>query len=517
MQPSFYPEKPSSVTFRETHISRVYILDRHVYKMKKPVNLGFLDFSSLERRRFFCEEEVRLNSRFSTDTYLCVVPVCRDNGGLHIGLPGETVEYLVKMRRLPEELMLSRRLEEQKVDLHPEMARIARHLADLHISEPVSNHDEGYSDLMHIRRNWEENFSQTMTHIESSISPDGFAALRSYVKRFLEDHEELIDQRERDGWVRECHGDLHAEHICLTDPVRIYDCIEFNRRFRVSDILADIAFLLMDIDCHGRYDLSDALWQAYLDRLAAPAPEELVRFYKVYRAYVRGKVAAISGSEPEVSEDLRGKAWHSASGYFNLALGYILPPALLITCGLMGTGKSSLAAELATALRAELIRSDLLRLQFKNGPGTGEQAAYMDGAYRSELTEKVYGQMAEQAREHLKAGRTVILDASFANAGHRHSMQQLAAGCSVPFAVLYCQCSRETALMRLYGRMQEGTDVSDGRVELYDIQRIHFETPTDNEPVIEIKTSGRVDYTVNRLLGRMPAIIGETGLKKQKN
>jgi uncharacterized protein len=508
LKPSFYPERTSSVLYRETHISRVYLTDRHVYKIKKPVNMGFLDFSSLEQRHFFCEEEVRLNSRFCLDTYLGVEPVCIGKEGLHIGQPGDVVEYLVKMRRLPENLMLNRKLEEQAADLPLAVIQIARQLADLHTALPKSNHDEGYSDLMHVRRNWDENFHQTAAFEGSSISPEGYNALQSYVKGFLEDNEELIDQRESEGWVRECHGDLHAEHICLTATVRIYDCIEFNRRFRVSDILADIAFLLMDIDRHSRADLANALWHAYQSGMGLLVPERLLCFYKVYRACVRGKVEAMASADENAGAALRREAGKRALGYFNLALGYLMPPSLLITCGLMGTGKSRLAAALAMPLRADLVRSDVLRLAFKHKPDEGISSGYLQGPYSTEYTGNVYRLLEEKACAGLKAGHTVIVDASFADAARRRSMQDLAAECKVPFGVLFCQCPREVALARLYERMKEGTDESDGRVELYDIQKEHFQLPTSDETVINIDTSGPVDYAANVVLGRLPGITG---------
>jgi predicted kinase len=334
------------------------------------------------------------------------------------------------------------------------------------------------------------------------------------VQRFLEDHEDLIDQREKEGWVRECHGDLHAGNVCMTDPVRIYDCIEFNRRFRVSDILADIAFLLMDIDHHGRADLAALLLKAYRERLAAPVPDSLLCFYKVYRAAVRGKISSFLSADPDVTAERRERSRLGAIDYFNRALGYLIPPSLLITCGLMGTGKSRLAAALAPALHGEVIRSDVLRLRFKQAPDEGARAGFGQGPYSRETTDIVYRLLAEQARELLTAGRTVILDASFADDGQRRRMQQLAIECNVPFAVLYCTIPRTVTLQRLQNRTEQGRDASDGRVELYDRQAAGFHYPTEDEPVIGIDTSGPVDLACNNALARLEAMIGASGQKK---
>jgi uncharacterized protein len=502
LEASFYPERTSRVEYRETHISRVYLLDDYVYKMKKPLDLGFLDFSTLELRRHFCEEEVRLNSRFCPDTYIGVIPICLDNGNIHIGPPGKEVEYLVRMRRLPVNMMLNVKLARPGGVTQSEIERIARQLAAIHRTLPSSNHDEGYSDLMHVRRNWDENFRQMKEYVGTYISPEGFSALKNYVSAFLEKREGLIDQRERDGWVRECHGDLHAEHICLTEPLRIYDCIEFNRRFRVSDILADTAFLIMDIERRGREDLAELLWRAYCESMGTILPEDLLIFYKIYRACVRGKVASIAGSKSD-DPDVRLRAWDKAFGYFNLSLGYILKPQLLLTCGLMGTGKTRVASAVASALRAELIRSDVIRIGFKKTADEGKHAAFLSGPYRKEKTEEVYRTMAAQARERLTAGRSVILDAAFGSSAHRRMMQSLASELNIPLTVIHCVCPRDTALERLSARTREGKDVSDGRVELYDIQKEHFQAPSQDEPAIEIDTSVAPEYAANIILGKL--------------
>jgi hypothetical protein len=360
---------------------------------------------------------------------------------------------------------------------------------------------------MHVRRNWDENLRQTEPFIGKTISAEGFAGLSRYVKEFLEIHEGLIDCREKAGWVRECHGDLHAEHVVMTEPIRIYDCIEFNRRFRVSDILADIAFLLMDIDRHGRPELSQILWQEYHKALPDVVPEELLRFYKIYRACVRGKVASFLSVEHEAGSEQNIAAVTEALSYFNLALGYLQPPTLIITCGLMGSGKTSLAVELAAALRAELIRSDIIRLKYKESPGEGTKAAFLSGPYSADVTARVYKDMADQAGKLLTAGRTVILDAGFANRGQREIMRKLAAECNAGFALLVCEIPRELALSRLEKRRVEGKDVSDGRAELYDIQADSFEQPREDEHALIVDTSLNPAYAANTVLGRL--LLGE--------
>ncbi|HMK43851.1 MAG TPA: hypothetical protein VK445_06910, partial [Dissulfurispiraceae bacterium] len=205
MQPAFYPlpDRPLSVEHRETHISHVYILDHLVFKMKKPVNFGFLDFTSLEKRKFFCEEEVRLNRRFCPDTYLDVTAVCADSAGIHLWQPGEPIEYLVMMIRLPEDRMLSHLLAADSPELPELMTCLGSRLARVHLSLPSCAHDEGFSELDHVSRNWEENFMQTESGIGRIIPAHGFAIMRNFVHDFLSEHAGLIEAREQQGWVRE--------------------------------------------------------------------------------------------------------------------------------------------------------------------------------------------------------------------------------------------------------------------------------------------------------------------------
>jgi len=499
LHPKTYPEKTGPIEFRETHISRIYFTDRHVYKVKKPVDLGFLNFTTLDRRRFYCHEEVRLNRRFCPGTYLGVVDIRRSGQEIRIDGKGTILDYAVYMERLPEDRMLNRLLEQNRTELSGEMNRLALRLAQLHRESPIRRRNGGTSNLEVVRLNWRENFDQTAGAVGKTLSKECFDLCMSYVERFLDTRSNLFLQREEKGFVRDGHGDLHVDHICLTDPIRIYDCIEFNRRFRVADIAADLAFLLMDLDLRGRQDLSTTLLSTYLARLEdRQGFLILLPFYKLYRAYVRGKVESFLALDRTVEKDHRRQGRQRARRYFNLALAYLCPPMLIATCGLMGTGKTTLAGELAELLRGSLLRSDVLRKNLAGiEPSERRGDSFGQGIYSPDFTKKTYAALMEEALAVLKGGKTAVVDASFADRRQRETFREAARRAGVPFLLLWVQCDEATVLERLDRRQALGRDASDGRRELYRRQAEGFEPLSDCQDAIEIDTGNELDYTVH--------------------
>lgn len=496
MRPETYPEE-GPVQFVETHVSRLYLTPQHVYKIKKPVDFGFLNFTTLDRRRFYCGEEVRLNRRFAPDTYLGVVDIRRKGDRISFGGEGEAVEYAVLMRRLPEERMLDRLLAAGDGELPAAMERIGRRVAELHRESEICRNDGGQSNLEIVRFNWRENFAQTAPFAGRTLERGALDLVSSYVGDFLAAQEPLLKRREAEGWVRDGHGDLHAEHICLTEPVRIYDCIEFNRRFRVGDVAADLAFLLMDLEFRGRRDLAAALLSAYVEALAGDGDLALlVPFYKIYRAWVRGKVESFLSADPAAAPEARSDAAGRARRYFTLAAAYLCPPVAVLTCGLMGTGKSTVARALAAVLGADLLRSDEVRKEIAGDLApSGAGAPFGSGIYAADFTRRTYELLLERARLSLRAGRSVVVDASFAQSQERERFLREARNQGMPAVVISTQCDRETALGRLDLRQALGGDPSDGRRELYDRQAELFEEPGPD--AIRIDTVQGVDYNVH--------------------
>lgn len=502
LRPEAYPEETGPVGHRETHISHLYFTDRHVYKIKKAVDFGFLNFTTLDRRRFYCHEEVRLNKRFCPDTYLDVVEIRKSAQQYRIGGEGEIVDYAVKMKRLPEGRMLVHLLQTADPSLPAEMQRVGRRIALLHRDSEIVHSDGGRCDLDTVRHNWRENFTQTAPFVDQALSARGQAACADYVERFLAEQAPLLLRRQEQGFVRDGHGDLHAEHICLTEPVRIYDCIEFSRRFRVADIAADLAFLLMDLDFRGRRDLAAITLEAY--RHAAETDRELpllLPFYKIYRAWVRGKVESLLAGDAAAETAAREAAAGRSKRYFNLALGYLCPPVLVLTCGLMGVGKTTVGRHLTAALGAALLRSDELRKELAGLPkAAAHPEPFGAGLYSPEMTAKTYDLLLERSLAALAAGQSVVADAAFLRRTERERFAAAAQRAGFPWLLALMECPAETALGRLDRRQAIGRDASDGRCELYARQAVAFEPPEEAENIIRIDTTRDVDYNVHRLL-----------------
>ena len=305
MLTSAYPEKSISVKLIQTHISTVFICDEFVYKIKKPVNFGFLDFSTLEKRKYYCEKEVELNNRFSKGVYLGVHPVTFDGKKHAISGKGIIVDYAVKMKRLSDEDLFKIRFKKGTVT-SDDIKKIAKAISTFHKKSISSKEIDEFGKLEAVKYNTDENFEQTKEFIGSSISKKQYYDLKNWTDEFYKKNQKIFLQRFENKKIRDCHGDLHMEHICLTEPIIIFDCIEFNDRFRYSDILSDIAFLLMDLEFNGGYDLSEQLCKNYLAHIGENDDEvihSLVTFYKIYRAYVRGKVTSFILNDSNISND----------------------------------------------------------------------------------------------------------------------------------------------------------------------------------------------------------------------
>ena len=321
-----YPEKTKKIEYVQTHISNVFIGDKYVYKLKKPVNFGFLDFSDIEKRKYYCNQEVKLNNRFSNDVYLGVIPVTFNGDKYSIDGCGEVVDYAVKMRRLSDDDLLKNRYKKGNISKN-DINRIARAIADFHHKSERSKEIDKYGTMESIKFNTDENFEQTKEFIGISISKKQYHDLKDWTNKFFKNNIELFSKRVKNGKIRDCHGDLHMEHICLSDPIVIFDCIEFNDRFRYSDTASDIAFLLMDLEFNGGKQFSETLCKAYLTSAGEKDDDQiydLINFYKVYRAYVRGKVTSFILKDTSVPDDKKNQARDTAQRYFALAYSYIL-------------------------------------------------------------------------------------------------------------------------------------------------------------------------------------------------
>jgi aminoglycoside phosphotransferase family enzyme len=321
LNPEIYPDHPRAVKFIETHISLLFLTGNYVYKVKKPVDFGFLDFTSLGKRKFFCEQEVRLNRRLSPEIYLGVIKITKEGDRISLDGKGELVEYAVKMKEIPEELLMDRLLEKKQVT--PRMIEaVSEKLVKFYFTAEMNDLIKSFARPGRVKQDTDENFEQTERYIEVTIPGEVYEAVKNRTNDFFRTNEEIFYRRISSDRIRDCHGDLRLEHIFWGDEISIFDCIEFNERFRYTDVAADIAFLAMDLDYHSRQDLSEHLIRAFIGESGDHELMEVLDFYKCYRAYVRGKVESFRLNDPHIPEEEKKEALERAQRYFDLAHRY---------------------------------------------------------------------------------------------------------------------------------------------------------------------------------------------------
>jgi len=502
-----YPDAPQTVHLKQTHISYLFLTDRFVYKIKKPVDFGFLNFSTIDRRRFYCHEEVRLNRRLSPDIYLGVVELRRSDEGVAFTGSGPVVDYAVKMVRLPEERMMDRLLSAGQVQ-EETIRSIARVVAAFHQDAERGTEIDRYGTIEAIRRSWDENFALAERFVGDTLSDHDLQCFREWVNQYLQRHAALFEERIARGFIRDCDGDLHLENICLGEKVWIFDCIEFNPRFRYGDTAADIAFLLMDLDYHDRSDLA----AAFLDEYVTVATDEtcvpLVEFYKVYRAFVRGKVASLQLLDRAIPAEDRDAARDRAIGYFRLARGYLLrqklPVTIFLVGGLMGSGKSTLAQLLGRELGIPVLSSDRTRKELYHATASSRSALFGTGPYTPEADRSTYDTLLERGTARLQTGKSVIIDATFRKRADRQRFRQAAAALGVDFRLIMTDCPDELIRERLTAREGKMNEISDGRLELFDSHLAAFEQPDPgSEPFLGADTSGSIRQAVDEIMKAM--------------
>ncbi len=321
LQPDSYNEDPGEIALIQTHISFVLLTKNFVYKIKKAVNFGFLDFSTLEKRRFFCEKELELNRRLCADVYLEVVPITEKTSIVKLNGDGETIEYALKMKRLPQERIMTVLLKENKIDnkIIDDIAKIVVHF---HSRAKTSSEINEFGSLRIIKTNWDENFAQTLKFVNQTISGTDFQFIQNRIVEFMNKKKLFFESRIEDNKIRDCHGDMHSGNIFITEPICIFDAIEFNDRFRYSDVASDVAFLAMDLDFQERPDLSVYFIERYVKYSKDNELVKVLPFYKCYRAYIRGKVISFKLGDPNVNDNEKKAATKEAQSYFKLSVEY---------------------------------------------------------------------------------------------------------------------------------------------------------------------------------------------------
>jgi len=467
--PVVLPWPAASIEVRQTHISIVLLAGDVVYKLRKPVKLPFVDFSTLELRKRDCDAEVRLNSRLAADVYLGVVPIVRQRDGLKFEGTGEPIEWAVKMRRLADEDTLASRLERGHVT--PELLEaLARQLAEFHAQAERSPRISEFGRTQVVAANARGNFEQSRSQVGSTVTAAVFERTARRTEELLAELGPLLESRASRGIPCDTHGDLRADHVYFVEAstaaepnTLVIDCLEFNDAFRYADPVADMAFLVMDLTFAGRPDLARVFADSYFTASGDEEGRQLLPFYIGYRAAVRAKVEGLKAAEAEVPRQQREQASARATGYWLLALGALeLPqqrPALVLVGGLPGSGKSTLAAQLSEQANFEVIRSDVVRKELAgDGNSTTDSGAFGEGLYTAAWNTRTYAECLARAEGLLREGRRVIVDASFRQQVRREAFFDLASRLQVPLLLLVCEASADVIRERLAARQGDASD-----------------------------------------------------------
>ncbi|MCA9186463.1 MAG: AAA family ATPase [Pirellulaceae bacterium] len=499
--PTTYDELPLQVSLLETHISWVFLTDRFAYKMKKPVQFPFVDFSTGDLRHAACEEEVRLNRRLAQNVYLDVVPLTVDqNGEYHVDGPGNEIEWLVKMRKLRESATLESLMARNSVPAGA-IGQLTTKLTDFYRhAVRIRQTGQAYARRVeqHVRDNLRELTETAPADCRNTIQQVHAAQLR-----FLRAHQTTLAARADNGYIVEGHGDLRPEHIYLESPPVIIDCVEFNRELRQCDVLDDLGFLAMECDRARHEEIGRQIVDHYRHATGDVYDETLLEFYKLYRACVRAKVSQCRSQQIDSASET-AKQQQTEQTYLDLARRYakhLGPPLLLVMSGTVGSGKSTLAHALQQELAADLYRTDIVRQQmFSDHRGT--PSAPNQGKYDPATRRQVYEKLFDLAAIALAEGHSVILDGTFPKQTLRSTAYELAQHHGARFVVVHCHCPNAVARQRIVQRLESKSDPSEAQPQWFDDLVKDFEPVTPTIPHIAVFTQMAVPEQVERVLRR---------------
>lgn len=504
--PASYPHRPTTVRSTETHISWVFFAAPFVFKVKKPVNFGFLDFSSLEQRRHFCQREVELNRRLAPDIYCGVLPIYKKEESFAFEANGEVAEYCVQMKELQDGFFLHQLLVKELVS-EKEINRVISRLQEFYDSETSLPEKEGWGTPEKLRITTDENLALSEKFAGNTLTPGALATIRSFTNDFYESHTDLLKERVRQGRIRDCHGDLRLEHIHITpDRITIFDCIEFNDRLRFIDVANDLAFLAMDFDFEGHRDLGNLLLQNAARAFSDPDLLKLMDFYKCYRAAVRGKVESIEAASCASTQTAEHTS--RAQRYFRLALRYATCGSQQIVLAVMGpvaSGKSSVAQQLASELGFPIFSSDRIRKILANVPLTKWTAKdERERVYSDQMTTRTYETLLKDGLTALAGEGGVVLDATFSRRVHRDLLRDQCAKAKARLQLIELGTERSAIQRRLQAREDSAREISDARLEDFEKLTAAYEPPSEfGADLIRISTEDLIHDTVAKLLSEM--------------
>jgi len=460
----------------QTHISWVFLTGKYAYKLKKPLDLGFLDFTSLEKRCFFCEQELYLNQRLAPAIYLEVLPISQTGDSYQLGNGDNIRDYCLKMLQFSQDDLLDRRLDSGSFD-PVWMDVLAKDIATFHATAETSQKIRVFGDTHFLHEHVMANLHAAEEHTETVVESDQLNAIRQFSETFIHRHAKDFAVRQQEGCIRDCHGDLHLKNMALFQgQPTVFDCIEFNDEYRMIDTMSDVAFLVMDCDARARPDLGFRFLSRYLEFSGDYDGLKLLPLYLAYRASVRGKVACLLSDDKGIDTDQRALQRAEASHYFSLAESYTasIQPRLFAIGGLSGSGKSHLALLGCGTERAIIIRSDAIR---KHIAGSHEQF----DLYSPEMNARTYAAMFRAAETALAAGFSVILDATFLRQEDRERIRALAKSENVKSRIFWLDVDEPDLRKHISQRMRAKKDVSDAGPDVLDMQLAHYERPGETD------------------------------------
>ncbi|MGI2903642.1 AAA family ATPase [Tolypothrix sp. VBCCA 56010] len=484
LQPGFYPHAVTEpIQLIQTHISYVLLTGDYAYKVKKPMNFGFLDFSTLEKRQHFSQEELRLNQRGAAELYLEVLPITLTDNQYHLGGTGEAVEYVLKMQQFPQETLFSALFEQGKLN-ETDLENLGQVVAEYHAKTETNDYIRTFGEVAQVREAFDENYEQSEKYIGGPQTQTQFDETKQYTDNFFSDRTELFKSRIANNFIRECHGDLHLRNIALwQDKILLFDCIEFNEAFRFVDVMFDIAYAVMNLEAEQRQDLSNAYLNTYLEQTGDWEGLQVLPIYLNRQAYVRAKVTSFLLDDPSVPADVKEEAAKTAAEYYKLAWNYTKPKQgkLILMSGLSGSGKSTVAKLLSRELGAILIRSDAVRKHLAGIPLLERGG---DDLYTPEMTEKTYARLLSLGIILANQGYTVILDAKYDKQKLRKEAIAQANKHQLPLQIIQCTAPIEVLEQRLRDRTG---DIADATVDLLQSQLNLAEPFTEEEkPYLKI-------------------------------
>jgi aminoglycoside phosphotransferase family enzyme/predicted kinase len=481
-QPAVYGHPAQGIELLQTHISWVLLAGDFAYKIKKPVDLSFADFSTLQKRERFCHEELRLNRRLAPKLYLDVVPITGMPESPQLNGAGRPIEFAVKMKRFPQHVLLNHVIE--RGELLPEhIDRLARQVAGFHSQCPIADANTHFGDLKAIRQPVDENFQRLLCSVKDHHWHERIKRLNEWSRRELDQRRHDFIRRKRNGSIRECHGDMHLGNMILDgNEVVIFDCIEFNESFRWIDVISEIAFLVMDLEDRGRPDLAHRFLNGYLEWTGDYEGLVVLPFYLSYRALVRAKVDEIRFEQDDLNAAERNHLIDDLHGYLEQAQRYTMmpPPMLIITHGVSGSGKTSGTQPLLEELGAIRIRSDVERKRLLGLDPLRRTDLRIDNAYSDEINQQTYNRLAQLATAIIRAGFPVIVDATFLRRSDRDQFRNLSEELKVPVVIVSFQAGQKELRRRVLARKTQGHDASEAGLDVLERQ-IRVQEPLQND------------------------------------